>query len=135
METSIGTYWKTMETSITRNNRGMVDDMGGTEGGHMLLDRDLGNMVDLVVNLTSNLMDNRGSGNSNRGSMSKSNWGCMGNSKRSSMSNSKRSSSNGRSRSINTSSQTMSKKTMSKETMSIDTTSKNLSISISSGGS
>merc|ERR1712106_368795 len=127
METSIGTYWKTMETSITRNNRGMVNDMGGAVGGDMLLDRDLGNMVDLVVDLISNLMDNRGSGNSNRGSMSKSNWCSMGNSKRSSI--------NGRSRSINASSQTMSEKTMSKETMSIDTTSKNLSISISSGGS
>merc|ERR1712106_782052 len=109
METSIGTYWKTMETSITRNNRGMVDDTSGAVGGDMLLDRDLGNMVDLVVNLISNLMDNRGSGNSNRGSMSKSNRGSMGNSKRSSMSNckrgsmskSKRSSSNSRSRSIN----------------------------------
>merc|ERR1711892_973755 len=89
----------------------------------MLLDRDLGNMVDLVVNLISNLVDNRGSGNSNRGSMSNSKRSSMGYSKRSSMSNSW-------SRSIDTSSQTMSKKTMS-----IDSTGKDLSISISSGSS
>merc|ERR1711892_1396274 len=86
----------------------------------MLLDRDLGNMVDLVGNLISNLVDNRGSGNSNRGS--------MGYSKRSSMSTSW-------SRSIDTSSQTMSEKTMSKKAMSIDSTGKDLSISISSGSS
>merc|ERR1712123_455206 len=98
--------------------------MGCAVGRDMLLDRDLGNMVDLI----SNLVDNRGSGNSNRGSMCNSNWSSMGNSKRSSMSNS-------RSRSIDTSCQTMSEKTMSKETMSIDSTSKDLSISISSGGS
>merc|ERR1739838_1273124 len=114
----------------------MVDDMGGAVGGDMLLDRDLGNMVDLVVNLISNWVDNRGSGNSNRGSMGNSNWSSMGNSKRSSMSNSKRSRmGNNRSRSIDTSSQTMSEKTMSKKAMSIDSTGKDLSISISSGGS
>merc|ERR1712106_299059 len=87
----------------------------------------------LPLPLISNLVDNRGSGNSN-----------MGNSKRSSMSNSKRSRmgyskrgsvSNSRSRSIDTSCQTMSEKTMSKKAMSIDSTGKDLSISISSGGS
>merc|ERR1712106_1154337 len=151
VKTSICTNWEAMETSIGTNDWGMVDDMGGAVGGDMLLDRDLGNMVDLVVDLISNLVDNRGSGNSKRGSMSNSNWGSMSNSQRSSMSNSKRSSmsnskrssmgnskrscSNSRSGSINTSCQTMSEKTMSKETMSIDTTSKDLSISISSGGS
>merc|ERR1712106_100094 len=144
MKTSIGTYWEAMETSIGTNDWGMVDDMGGAVGGDMLLDRDLRNVVDLVVNLISNLVDNRGSGNSNRGSMGNSNWSSMGNSKRSSMSNSKRSSmgyskrssmSNSRSRSIDTSCQTMSEKTMSKKAMSIDSTGKDLSISISSGGS
>merc|ERR1712106_630019 len=96
-------------------------------------------MVDLVVDLISNLVDHRGGGNSNGSSMD--NWGSMGNSKRSSMINSKRSSmgnsywGNSRSRSINTSNQTMSKKTMSNQTMSKKTTSNDLSISISSGGS
>merc|ERR1711892_134989 len=103
-----------METSITSNNWSMVDDMGGAVGGDMLLDRDLGNMVDLVADLISNLVDNRGSGNSNWGSMSNSKRSSMGKSKRSSMSNSKRSSmsnskrSNSRSRSIDSSCQTMS---------------------------
>merc|ERR1719445_2903889 len=36
----------------------------------MLLDRDLGNMVDLVVDIVANMLDNRGGGNSNWGSMS-----------------------------------------------------------------
>merc|ERR1719154_400931 len=35
--------------------------VGGVSGG-VLLDSDLGNMVDLVVNLVSNMVDNRGSG-------------------------------------------------------------------------
>merc|ERR1712106_854277 len=80
-------------------------------------------------------------GNSNWGSMSNSKRSSMGKSKRSSMSNSKRSSmgnskrSNSRSRSIDSSCQPMSEKTMSKKAMSIDTTGKDLSISISSGGS
>merc|ERR1712106_88793 len=114
METSIGTYWEAVETSIGTNDWGMVDHMGGAVGGDMLLDRDLGNMVDLVVDLISNLVDNRGSGNSNRGSMGNSNWSSMGNSKRSSMSNSKRSSMGYSKRgSMSNSSQTMSKKTMS----------------------
>merc|ERR1712106_909303 len=132
---------KTMKTSIASDNWCVVDHMVGGVGGDVLLDRDLGNMVDLVVNLVSNLVDHRGGGNSNRSSMD--NWGSMGNSKRgmgnskrSSMSNSKRSSmgngywGNSGSRSINTSNQTMSKKTMSKKTTSND-----LGISISSGGS
>merc|ERR1712106_915699 len=124
-----------METSISSNNRGMVDDMSGAVGRDMLLDRDLGNMADLVVDLISNLVDNRGSSNSNWGSMSNSKRSSMCKGKRSSMSTSKRSSmgnskrSNSRSRSIDSSCQTMSKKTMS-----IDSTGKDLSISISSGG-
>merc|ERR1711872_497245 len=94
-----------METSIGTNNWSMVDHMVGGVGGNMLLDSDLGNMVDLVVDLNSNLMDNRGSGNSNWGSMDNwgsvngnwgsvnSNWGSVGNSNRGSMSNGKGSSS------------------------------------------
>merc|ERR1712106_1254695 len=108
----------------------MMDHMVGTVGGDMLLDRDLGNMVDLVVNLISNLVDHRGGGNSNGSSMNS--WGSMGNSRRS-MGNSYWC--NSGSRSINTSNQTMSKKTMSNQTMSKKTSSNDLSISISSGGS
>merc|ERR1712198_681152 len=100
--------------------------MVSSMGGDMLLDRNLGNMVHLVVNLNTNLVDNRSGSNSNWssmsnsnwGSMSNSNWGCMSNSnrggsmnssnrssmdsssKRSSMSYSKRSSSNCRCRGI-----------------------------------
>merc|ERR1711915_1017293 len=62
-------------------------------GGDMLLDRNLGNMVHLVVNLNTNLVDNRSGSNSNWGSMSNSNWGSMSNSNRSGMSNSNRGSS------------------------------------------
>eukprot|EP00091_Calanus_sinicus_P004801 TRINITY_DN1514_c0_g1_i1.p1 TRINITY_DN1514_c0_g1~~TRINITY_DN1514_c0_g1_i1.p1 ORF type:complete len:108 (-),score=46.51 TRINITY_DN1514_c0_g1_i1:250-573(-) len=106
---------ETMETSIGTNDWGMVDHMVGAVGGDMLLDRDLGNMVDLVVDLIPNLVDNWGSGNSNRwssmdnwGSMGNSNssmnnWGSMGNSNRGSMGNSNWSSCHCRSRSINTS--------------------------------
>merc|ERR1719452_200272 len=41
----------------------MVDDMVGCVGRGVLLDSDLGDMLDLVVNLVSNMLDNRGSGN------------------------------------------------------------------------
>merc|ERR1711970_390923 len=114
--------WKTMKTKQTSSNgtdnRGMVDYMVSAVGRYMLLDSDLGNMVNLVVNLNSNLMNNWG-GNSNRSSMSNSNWCSMGNSKRCS-----------RSRGIDTPYKTMSKKTMSQ-----NTTSNNLSICISCRGS
>merc|ERR1711970_509998 len=99
--------WETMKTkkssSVGTDNRGMVDYMVSAVGRHMLLNSDLGNMVNLVVNLNSNLVNNWCSmhnwgGNSNRGSMSNSNWCSMGNS---------------RSRGIDTPYKTMSKKTMS----------------------
>merc|ERR1712165_178840 len=61
------------------NNWGMVDDVLGGVVGHVLLDRDLGNVLNLVVDLVANMLDNWGSGNSigsNRGSNSlDSNWG------------------------------------------------------------
>merc|ERR1739838_600042 len=114
----------------------MVDHMVGAVGGDMLLDRNLGNMVDLVVNLISNLVDHRGGSNSNGSSMdnwsSMNNWGSMGNSKRGSMGDSYWGSINNcRCRSIDASYQTMSNQTMSKKTMPKKTTSKDLSISIS----
>merc|ERR1719495_229461 len=61
------------------NNWGMVDDMLGGVVGHVLLDGDLGNVLNLVVDLVANMLDNWGSGNSigsNWGSNSlDSNWG------------------------------------------------------------
>merc|ERR1711976_314055 len=42
----------------------MVDDVLGGVVGHMLLDGNLGNMMDLVVDLVSNMLNNWGSGNS-----------------------------------------------------------------------
>merc|ERR1711887_59119 len=101
----------------------MVDHMVCGVGGNMLLNSDLGNMVDLVVDLNPNLVDNRGSGNSNWSSMSNSDGGSMGNSNRGSMGNSNRgsmgnsnrsSSSNCRSRCIDTIHKTMA---ITKETM------------------
>merc|ERR1712106_381014 len=86
----------------------------------MFLDRNLGNMMDLVVNLISNMVNHRGGSNSNRSSMGDSYWGSINNC---------------RCRSIDTSNQTMSKKTMPKKAMSIKTAGNDLSISISSGGS
>merc|ERR1739838_1013775 len=41
----------------------MVDDMVGGVGRGVLLDSDLGNMMDLVVDLVSNMLDNWGCGN------------------------------------------------------------------------
>merc|ERR1712212_255229 len=122
------------------DNWGVVDDMAGGVGGDVLLDRDLGDMVDLVVDIVSNMLDNRGGGNSNRGSMSigSNSWGSNDRSSMSVCGNSWGSmsisgnswgsswGSNSVTGSINTS-----YKTMSKETMS----SKELSISISSWGS
>merc|ERR1711970_390627 len=66
--------------------------MAGGVGGDMLLDRDLGNMVNLAVDIVANLVDNRGGGNSNWGSMSISgnSRGSMSNNSRGSMSNNSR---------------------------------------------
>merc|ERR1712227_27480 len=51
--------------------------LGGVVG-NVLLDRDLGNVLDLMVHLVANMVDNWGSGNSNWGSMDSSNsWGSM----------------------------------------------------------
>merc|ERR1711982_33936 len=50
--------------------------LGGVVG-NVLLDRDLGNVLDLMVDLVANMVDNWGSGNSNWGSMDSSNWGSM----------------------------------------------------------
>merc|ERR1711893_172332 len=89
-------------------------------GGDMLLDRNLGNMVHLVVNLNTNLVDNM-SGSNRGSSMNSSNRSSVdSSSKRSSMSYSKRSSSNCRCRGIDS----------TKEATSDD-----LSIGISSRGS
>merc|ERR1711970_1504413 len=65
-------YWQTMKTCIGTNNWSMVDHMMSAVCGYVLLDRDLRNMVNLVVNLNTNLMNNRGSSNCNRGSMGNS---------------------------------------------------------------
>merc|ERR1719312_2249939 len=96
--------------------------MAGGVGGNMLLDRDLGNMVDLVVDIVANMLDNRGGGNSNWGSMSIS-----GNS-RSGMSNSCYSGS-----SIGSNSWSGDSGTSSNEAMSIggDTSYKAMSVSAS----
>merc|ERR1712123_140979 len=55
----------------------MVDDMVGGVGRGVLLDSDLGNMMDLVVDLVSNMLDNWGSGNmvSSWGSNMVGSWG------------------------------------------------------------
>merc|ERR1711862_730719 len=56
----------------------MVDHMLGGVVGNMLLDRDLGNVLDLMVDLVANMVDNWGSGSSNWGSMDSSNsWGSI----------------------------------------------------------
>merc|ERR1719381_264154 len=67
------------------NNWGMVDDVLGGVVGHVLLDGNLGNMMDLVVDLVSNMLNNWGSGNSmdswdssicnSRGSNMMDSWG------------------------------------------------------------
>merc|ERR1740137_269902 len=53
----------------------MVNDMVGSGGGGVFLDSDLGNMLDLVVNLVTNMLDSRGSGIGNWGRNMVSSWG------------------------------------------------------------
>merc|ERR1711955_21961 len=112
------------------NNWGVVDHVAGGVGGNMLLDRDLGNMVDLVMNIVANMLNNRGGGNSNWGSMS------IGGNSRGGMSNSCDSGSSIGSNSWSSDSMTSSNKSMSVggdtsyKAMSIST-SKELSISLS----
>merc|ERR1719365_401299 len=59
------------------DNWGMVDDVLGGVVGHVLLDGDLGNVMDLVVDLVSNMLNNWGSGNSmdSWDSVGSSSWG------------------------------------------------------------
>merc|ERR1719431_2035752 len=47
------------------DNRGMVDDVVGGVGGGVLLDSDLGDMMDMVVDLVTDMVDNRSSGDMN----------------------------------------------------------------------
>merc|ERR1712055_447478 len=96
--------------SSSSNNIGMVDNMVGGVGGGVGVHTNLGNMLNLSVDLVANktglrnqmglegLVDT-GSGDSNRSldsmdlgdnSMGNSNWGSMGNSNRGSMGNSNR---------------------------------------------
>merc|ERR1719365_223642 len=59
------------------DNWGMVDDVLGGVVGHVLLDGDLGNVMDLVVDLISNMLNNWGSGNSmdSWDSVGRNSWG------------------------------------------------------------
>merc|ERR1719480_664227 len=50
-------------TGESTNNWSMVDDMVSCVGRCVLLNSDLGNMVDSVVDIVSNMLDNWGSGN------------------------------------------------------------------------
>merc|ERR1712128_91959 len=72
---------KTVVGKGSSDNWGMVDHVAGGVGGDVLLDRDLGNMVDLMVDIVANVLDNGGGGNGNWSSMSISSdsWGSMGN--------------------------------------------------------
>merc|ERR1719431_1810042 len=58
------------------DNRGMVDDMVGGVGGGVLLDSDLGDMMDLMMDLVTNMLDNRSSGDmvGSRGNSNCGNW-------------------------------------------------------------
>ena len=64
-----------MSQSSGTDNGSVVDDMVGAVGGGVSLDRDLGNMVNLVVDIVANVLDNWCSGNSDRGSVDSSDWG------------------------------------------------------------
>merc|ERR1711892_233974 len=118
--------------------------MAGGVGGGVPLDRDLGNVLDMMVNLVSN-MDGNGSSVDNWGSVSNGNWSSMsigGNwgsmsigGNWGSMSNGGNSwSSNGMSSRVDTSDKTVSNSS-SYKTMSIGSSKEVLSISISNWGS
>ena len=136
------------------NNWGVVNDMVGGVGGSVSLNGHLGNMVNLMVDIVANMLDNRGSSNSNWSSVGNSNWGSssisgnsgssMGNScnsrggssisgnSRGSMGNS----SDSRGSYSVSSSVDSSYETMSKETMTIGTGNESsISISFSNWGS
>merc|ERR1711955_139301 len=68
LSSSWGNSWD--KSGKGSNNWGMVDDVLGGVVGHVLLDGDLGNVLNLVVDLVANMLDNWGSGNSIG-----SNWG------------------------------------------------------------
>ena len=55
-------HWETSEgeTSVGSDNRGVVDDVLGGVVGHVLLDRHLGDVLDLVVDLVADMLDHRG---------------------------------------------------------------------------
>merc|ERR1712061_746434 len=55
----------------------MVDDMVGGVGGGVLLDSDLRDMVDLVVDLVSNMMDNWSCGNMVGSRGNSNSWGSI----------------------------------------------------------
>merc|ERR1719244_2126685 len=81
------------------NNRGMVNNMVGGVGGGVSLDRNLRDLMDLMVDSNTNLVNNRCSSHNNWGSMSISDWSSMGNSR----------GSNSMSSRVNTSYETMTK--------------------------
>merc|ERR1712198_448958 len=55
---SWGSLFNSSSSEGSTDNWGMVDDVLGGVMGHMLLDGNLGNMMDLVVDLVSNMLDN-----------------------------------------------------------------------------
>merc|ERR1712198_66955 len=58
---SWGSLFNSSSSEGSTDNWGMVDDVLGGVMGHMLLDGNLGNMMDLGVDLVSNMMDSWGS--------------------------------------------------------------------------
>jgi len=70
------------KTSISSDDGGVVDDVLGGVVGHVLLDGDLGHVLDLVVDLVTNVLDNRGGVDSNsRGGVDQSRGGMDSNSR------------------------------------------------------
>merc|ERR1719209_1294419 len=60
---SFGSSGYRYSSDESTDNGGMVDDVVGGVGGGVLLDSDLGDMVDLMVDLVTNLVDNGSCGN------------------------------------------------------------------------